>query len=831
LKIHHMSVIHQVAQDVKHAYRSLLSSRSYSIWVVGSLAIGMSAAIAGLAVLNALLFLPFPEVTDQQQLVRVSMLRNCGRPDCWIRMAAPDDYDILRDGMTGVQSVAAYTIGDIAVALPDARSMRGVAASPNYFDVLGVRPMLGRTFTAGDARTRADVAVIAHSLWVREFDSDAAVIGRSIRVADGLVEIVGVAPPLFIGIDRPRPSGPRRMGVGRPPDVWLPMWLADRVLPLTATEQRRQERDFQFVGRSRDGVELSQLQAEAAALARGLAASRGQESAGARAEVLRVWRTNPGTWSLTIMVVMPIPILVLAIACVNAANLTLARGSQRQRELAIRLAIGAGRSRIVRQLLIESATLAFLATVVAVPVASWGLHVAGGPFDIPLPIDTTVLMLTVITAAGCTVAFGLVPAFRVSAQQPASTLGPAAARGDAVPRQSRGRRALVVAQVTLSLALLTTGSQLVSTVRSDAVSAGTSADRLLIARFDLEPLQLPPVEIAAFYRELLAGTARLPGVQAVGIARHTAVWTFGQGATPASLLYWLPTDAPEDGHVTIGGFAGGDLFDAVGLRILQGRGFTEADRHLQPQVAVVNETVAKALDGSALGRVLRVAPRNGDHQSSTEVRIVGVVEAAIEPRLQKGERPAAKIYLPSPMQPEPALALYVRAGADTAGLVPPLRELVSRLGPRVPILEIGSLAEFNERTYATQLWLARAATVLGAIGLLLATAGLYGISSYLVATRSRELAIRMALGAAPRAILSMVLRQSLRLALIGLLAGGAIAAAVSRWIQSEYHGILGIDGEAFIGAIGLFITAMLLASAIPAARAARLDPVENLRDA
>ncbi len=345
-----------VAQDIRYASRSLRSSRSYSIWVVGSLAIGMAVTIAALAVLNALLVLPFPEVTAQHRLARVTMLRNCGRPDCWIRMAAPADYEIARQGFAGVQSLAAYAIGDTTVALPDARSVRGVLASANYFDVLGVRPALGRMFTSIDADTHAEVAVIAHSLWLREFDGDPSAVGRTIRVADRFVQIVGVAPPLFEGIDRPRPPGPRRMAVGRPPDVWLPMWLADGVLPLSAAERRRQERDFQFVGRLMDRVELPQLQAGAAALARGIAASKGEPSQETRAEVLRVWRVNPRNWPIGIAVVMPIPILVLAIACVNAANLMLARGSQRQRELAIRLAIGAGRGRIVRQLLIESAS-------------------------------------------------------------------------------------------------------------------------------------------------------------------------------------------------------------------------------------------------------------------------------------------------------------------------------------------------------------------------------------------------------------------------------------------------------------------------------------------
>jgi len=823
--------VETAAQDVRHAWRSLTTSRAYWIWVVASLAIGMAVTIAGLAVLNALVFLPFPEVTDQQRLARVSLLRNCGRPDCWTRMSTPHDYEIIRDGLAGVQGIAAYTIGDIAVGLPDARSLRGVLASSNYFDVLGVRPALGRTFHANDAAARADIAVIAHALWVREFDADPAVIGRTIRVADRFVQIVGVAPARFIGIDRPRPSGARRMGVGRSPDVWLPMWLADDVLPLAVAEPRRQERDFQLVGRLRDEVDLPQLQAEAAALARGLAASTGQESTGARAEVLRVWRVNPRTWPLSIVVIMPIPILVLAIACVNAANLMLARASRRQRELAIRLAIGAGRGRLIRQLLMESSFLALLATAVALPLAWWGLRIAANPWNVDVPVDMTVLTLTVMTAAATTIAFGLAPAVRVTAQHPANTLGPVAARSDAVPGQSRMRRALVVAQVALSLALLASGSQLISTVRSEAMSAGTAADRLLIARFDLEPLKLPPVETENFYEQLAARASRMPGVEAVGVARHTAVWTFGEGSGPASFIVWRPADGREDGHMVTGGFAGGDLFDAVGLRILQGRRFTDAERHSRPRVAIVNETAARALDAPAIGSIVRLAPRGGNYNSAIELHIVGVVEAAVDPRLEKGDAPAARIYLPSPIQPEPALALYLRTSVEPAALVRPLRELVSQIGPRVPILELGSLADFNERSFETQLWLARAAAVLGAIGLLLATAGLYGVASYLVGLRSRELAIRMALGAAPRTILAMVVGQSMRVAVIGFLVGGGAAVAVSRWIQSEYHGVVGIDAGAFGSAIGLFIIAMFVASAVPAARASRLDPVENLRDA
>lgn len=820
-----------VALDIRYACRSLSSSRSYAVWVVGSLAIGMAVTIASLAVLNALLLLPFPGVTEQRQLVRVSMLRNCGRPDCWIRMSSPADYEMVGERLTGVRGVAAYAVADVTGALPDARAMRGVLASPNYFEVLGVRPVLGRTFSALDAEARARVAVIAHRMWMREFEGDPAVIGRSIRVGDEFVQVVGVAPDRFVGVDRPRPTGGRRMGLGRPPDVWLPMWLRGRVLPRTGAAQVEPEPAYELVGRLDEHAGLAQLQAEAAALARGLAASKGQDADGARADVQRVWRVNPRHWSIGIAVVMPIPLLVLAIACLNAASLMLARGSQRRREFAIRLAIGAGRGRIVRQLIIESSMLSLAAAAVAVPIAWWGLRLASVPFDMPVPLDATVLALTVLTAAGTAVAFGLVPAVRLSARQPAGTLVSSAARSDAVPGQSRVRRALVVAQVALSFALLATGSQLVSTVRSEAVSAGTPPERLLIARFDLGPLRLRTAEAEAFYRALLAGVSRMPGVEAAGVARHTSVWTFGHGAATASLTVWRSFDGPVEGRAIAGGFAGGGLFDAVGLRTLEGRGFVEADRRPWPQVAVVNTTAAKALDGPPVGTVVRVAAGSGDFASSTEVRIVGVVEAAIEPRLERGDTPAPRLYLPSPIEPEPSLSLYARTTGEAAALAPSVRGLVGRLDPRVPIQEIGTLADFNERSYETQLWLARAASVLGTIGLLLATAGLYGVSSYVVAMRSRELAIRMAVGAAPRTILAMMLRQSMQVAVIGLLAGGGAAVAASQWVQSEYHGILGIDAAVLGTSIALFILAMFVASAVPAARASRVDPVEYLRDA
>jgi predicted permease len=543
-----------------------------------------------------------------------------------------------------------------------------------------------------------------------------------------------------------------------------------------------------------------------------------------------VWRVRPESWHIGAIVVLPIPILVLVIACVNAANLMLARGSQRHREIAIRLAIGAGRLRIVRQLLMESALLVAAATTLALVLAWCGLQLASNPLGTPIPFDAIVLASTLFTAAATTIAFGLMPALRVSAQRPSTTLGTIAAHSDAAPAQMRMRRLLIVVQTTLSLGLLATAWQLVSTVQADAVSSGTPANRLLIGRFDLQLLNLTPSATERFYSDLLSGCSRLPGVRAVGLAPATSVWSFGQ-RSPASIRVWRPTDGADSGHETIGGSVAGDLFQAVGIRVVAGRDFVDDDRHhAHPEVAVVNRSFASRMSGPVVGTTLRVARRGGDFASARDVRVVGIVESTVEPRFEEG-LPAEKVYLPTAIEPESALAAYIRAEDSATTLAQPVRELVSRIDPRVSIEEIGSLQEFNERSFSQQLWLARAAVFVGLVGLLLATAGLYGISSYVVSMRAREIAIRIAMGARPGAILSMVLKQSMRVAMVGLIFGGVSALIASRILQSEYHGLVGIDRAAFAGAVILFLAAMLLASALPALRASRLDPVEALKEA
>jgi putative ABC transport system permease protein len=813
-----------VVRDLRYAVRTVRRSAGLSLCVVGSLCVGIAVTVVAYAFINAWMFRDFPGITDQKRLVQVEIRRlPAGRPP-GNPMNTPADYLALRSGLSGLTTLAASSALLVAVELPEPRSILGLLVSENYFDVLGSHPSLGRTFRPDEGQpANAAVAVISHNLWRSAFNSDDAVIGRPIRVAGHVVQIVGVAAPGFAGAS---------VRLGRQgPDIWLPLALAEQASGSSAALRAG---GLSFVARLKDGVDAAEVLAAAQVLASTLAAAAASHSGSA--SVSGVVMFQPPDRPTTILLTMLIPTLVLVIACVNAASLTLARGSRQRRDVAIRLAIGAGRGRVVRQLLFESLLLACVATALALPLAWFGLAAAGVRLGVSMPIDATVLAWTLVTASVSAVASGLVPAFRVTAHAPLRALSVSRGVTWETPAESGAKRVLVVVQVALAIGVLVTGTQLIRLVEDQGGSGGTPADRLFMASFDLEQLKFSPDAADAFYQRLLDGALRLRDADAVGLARRTAVWTFGRGKGPSSVVVWAAGREPE---VVNGGYAGGDLFDAVGLRLVAGRTFTAADARGAPRVAVVNRAYATGLpEGQALGRTIRVMPhvqsrRLSDKEAlaaSREVTIVGVIESAGERRYTQDGKPVGKVYLPSPLGPEPALTLYARSRATAEAVAPSVRDLASRIDPRVPIVEMGSLRSFNERSMGPEPWLARISALLGVVALGLAAVGLFGVVSYSVTQRAPEFAIRMALGANPRDLLRLVLTQSMTTVSIGFLLGGTIALIVSRLIAAQFRGASGIDALAFGQSSALLIAVMLLASAVPAIRAARVDPVANLKD-
>jgi putative ABC transport system permease protein len=542
---------------------------------------------------------------------------------------------------------------------------------------------------------------------------------------------------------------------------------------------------------------------------------------------------DPSLRATRILIVMSLPTIVLVIACVNAASLTLARGARQRRDVAVRLAIGAARSRVVRQLLIESLLLAFAAGAVALPVAWLSLTAMRGRLSLAMPLDAAVLGWTLLTTVVSAVASGLVPALRVTSNARLRALSVSRAATDATPVETRGKRLMLAAQVALSLGVLVVGMQFQSLVEGDGGAAGTRADRLLMASFDLDQLGFRPDEAASFYQRLLDAASRLPGAEAVGLARPRAVWTFGHGKAEGSVLAWAPG---RESEVVMGGYAGGKLFGALGLRVLSGRTFTDADRHGPPRVAVVNLAYANTLpDRQAIGRAVRIATYRRQREAEArdearDVTIVGVIESVGERRYTQDGSATGKIYVPTPLSEEPALTLYVRTRDDADSLAPAIREAVSHVDARVPIQEMASLATLNARSMALGSWLSRISALLGVIALLLAAAGLFATASYSVTLRARELAVRLALGAEPRGLLTLVLRQSLKVVFAGCLVGGVLALGIGRVIAAQFHDAQGLDASALGQSCALLAVVMLIASVLPALRAARIDPVATLKD-
>jgi predicted permease len=578
----------------------------------------------------------------------------------------------------------------------------------------------------------------------------------------------------------------------------------------------------------RDGVGVDRVQTELAVMASRLVTPADGRARPVLAQVSHLSRLNDRTdGGQIVAIILSIPLLVLVIACANAANLFLVRASRRRREMAVRLALGASRLRLVRQLIIESLVLAIGAVVIALPLAWWGLQWVAAFMTIPMPLDGTVAACALVTAFLTALGFGLVPALQAAGQHPSAALGTSPAVSGGTRAESRGRRALVAGQVAVSLGLLATGFQLTSALESLATPPGTAPERLLLASFNLSQLRVSSAESEAFYTSLLDRTSRLPGVEAAGLSSRNlgGNWTFD----PANAVVLDAGKGPVGG-LAASGSAGGDYFKAVGLDLIQGRGFVAADRRDLPDVAIVTERLAsRILNAAALGRSLRVStPFRGAVKA--DVRIVGIVKSPVGP---SGEEVAAIFFpspFPSPIQRATARTLHVRSDGPAAALAPAIRDLVAQIDPRVPILELGTLDQTIRANFLQQRMLARGAAVLGIVALLLASVGLYGVTSYSVAMRWREIAVRMALGARPDRVLSMVFRQALAVATIGAVLGGLAAIAAGLVIRALVFGVAGVDIATLGGSAALLAAAMLLASILPALRAARLDPNAVLRE-
>ena len=812
------SWLNGVGRDFRHAARNLWAAPGFSATVVVSLTLGIVVVAGTYAFINAARFPTLPGVRDQGRLIEI-----------YTERSTLDDRAALREAVPGVHDVASSMERRFAIAARgEGLSVPGVFVSANYFEVLGTRIQAGRGFLDTEDRPADGAAVVLGFALSRRLFRDDNPVGAFMTVGGHPVHVVGVAEGGFRGT---------YTNFDADVDIFVAWGMASRFAADPANDFQRPDAapgEYELTHIAR----LSESALAEVVLDRGRVVAMGLVTARIGPKYRPVVRVRPlgrddDETAPQIAAIFAIPFLVLLIGCINAAMVLLARGTQRMRDIAVRLALGAGRWRIVRYLLAESLLLALMAAALTLPVLSWMVAVLERFVPLPFEVDGRVVTFAVVVSCVSVLGFGLAPALRLARIGGGLALG--SSRAGETPRRSQIRQALVAVQVALSIGLMTTGAQLITGVQQLAGVTGVdSPSRLLMVSFDLSQLSVTPGRAEAFYSGLLERVVRVPGVERVGLGGTGGVWTDGRGKTSDnSTVVWPPNEKPERGQVWIGGYAGGDLIEAVGLRLVAGRLFTPADRTGTPRVAIVNQTAAtRHFNGAAVGRIIRAAPRGGSYATGHDVEIVGVISPALDPGyVPNPDDPTVEaIYLPERLRHEPALTLYVRRSEGAAPVLGAIQQAASDVDPAVPIVGSATLAEHQLEQQAEARFAAQGVSVLGIVGLVLAAGGLYGMVAFLVASRRREIGVRVALGARPQAILGLILRQGTKTALVGAVAGGAIAVVVSIVVRGQMYGVPPVDMLALAAVALLLGSVVLVASLIPARAAARVDPLVVLRE-
>ena len=818
-----------VMHDLRSAVRSLLKTPGFTVIAMLCLALAIGVNTAAFSLINTLAFRDLPGIERQNRLVDIGLsrlessgLRSRGG-------ASRLDYAQFQDSTRSFLGIAAAGRAKLAVEIPgsasDALYLPAAIVSENYFDVLGGRPALGRFFSTADDRAPGSnpVAVVSDAFWRSRLDSSARAIGAAVNINGQPFTIIGVGRPGFVGHEGSEVFDPEQ-GV---PHVWIPLSMAGVArTPAGTVAQEWDDQWLRLIGRLRDGVTRSEAEAEATELARRTSLLAPVERRDARATVTPMGMPPDGAAEvvMAVLLFLSVPFLVLLVACANVANLLLARGAARQREIAVRLSIGATRSRVVRQLLTESLLLAVGASTLGLLFAMWTARIARAfslalPFDVPL--DLRVLAFTSLLALATTMMLGLVPALRATRPDLTEALKEGAAGGGY--RRSRLRNALVVTQIAASLVLLATSGLFIRTVAAmRGADTGMERERLLLATVDLDLLHYSPSNGVLFRESALDAVRALPGVDAVG----TATWTPDDLPPSETGVSWAEADATKGRSARVGA-VGGDFFRAAGIPMRGGRVFDANDRAGTQPVVIINEKLARRVSPDSspptlLGKRLRI----GSDSTAIVADVVGIVgNTSIAIRNET----KAIAYLPVSQRYDASVTLYVRTRGDPALLAPAVRGAIRQLDPSLPLLRVETSAALTSQLVSPLSATANGMALFGAIGLLLAGLGVYAVMSFVVTQRTHEIGVRMALGARRGAVMRLVLRQAMTLATIGIVIGLAGATAVGIMIASIIYRAPAADPLNFGAVSGLLMVIALLATGVPARRAVRVDPMVALR--
>jgi putative ABC transport system permease protein len=797
--------------DLRQAFRTLTTSKGFSALVIGVLAVGIGANAAIFSVVNGVLLKPLP-FTDSARLVAVlDVLRGEEQPDC----AFPDYLDWRAQSKT-MDGMAAYVgTGATMTGQGEATSLQVATATSDLFALLGPRPLAGRTLTSTDDRKDAEpVVVISEATWEHRFGRRPSIVGESIRLDGKPFTIVGVMPRAF--------QFPFQ---AEPVEAWLPIGAVSLI------SQWMEQRGAHFIhvlGHLAPGVSLEQANAELQTISSRLAATYPKTNTNRVARAVPLQDVIVRDFRLGLIVLLGAVGALLLVACANVANLLLARSTARQREMAIRAAMGAPRGRLIGQLLAESVILALAGGALGAAVATWAvpLLVAASPVEIPrlrdVTIDRGVLAFTALISMVTGVLFGLAPALLSSRANAGDTLRDAG-RASSGGRSTRTRQILVVAELALSLVLLVSAGLLMRSLAAlQRVDPGFIVDHAVTTELSLPTPRYPdPAAMRAFYRRLVDELKALPGASAGAIS--TTLPLSGNDLGIGFTVEGRPQ--PPGMRTSATYFAvSPSYFSAMGIRLVRGRQFSDRDDQQSPNVIVISETFARHFwpNEDPIGKRVTIGYNNTGPRE-----IVGVVGDVKNSELQ--ELPHSEMYTPFLQTPWPFLAVVVRTNGDPAIVSGSLRAALTRLDPEQAVGKTKTITEYVAGAVATPRFTASLIGIFATVSLLLAGFGLFSVMAYSVALRRREFGIRMALGARAADVREMVVSQALRLGVIGLVIGLAGAVAASRLLSTLLFGVSPNDPATFAGVSASLAAVLLLAAYVPARRATRVDPTVALR--
>jgi predicted permease len=841
-------------QDLRYGLRMLARNPGFTAVAVLTLALGIGANTAIFSVVRAVLLRPLP-YNDPDRVVLLT--ENNPRWGVTFFAISPADFIDWQNQSTVFQAMAAYTSrGDLTLSGEgEAEQLRGMRVSASFFSLLGIQPMLGRTFLPTENQPGADnVVILSHRLWERRFGADAGIIGRKLTVRGDTCTVIGVMPKSFRFLS---PFDPTEDN-----DVWLPNPFKDD--PPTQRSARR----LMAVARLKPGVSIEQAQTEMDVIARRLEQAYPDANEGLGVNVHRlqddllVANESGPKARQSLLLLMGAVGFVLLIACANVSGLVIARALSRQKEIAVRAAVGAGRLRLVRQLLTESLLLGLLGAGLGILVAHWSLEalITLSPANIArldeASIDRGVLAFAVLVSVLSTLLFGLAPAVLFSKPDLNRALKEAGIQGSPGAWHQRFRSLLVVGEIGMALVLLVGAGLMVnSLLRLQQGKLGFDPNRLLTMEISLPRWKYAAVtgegtgftqgtagfklwtlqpQGSTFAQQVLQRLEHLPGVESAAVVNFLPMgldwgWVFEVSGR-------APLRDDQKPFALYKGVAG-DYFRTLRIPLLQGRLFTRAESMTASGLAVINQTMARRFfpDGHPLGQRLKVKDSVADKEATLE--IIGVVGDVRQDWVETS--PENTIYMPLTQEARTYVdwqiwwplhvSFVARTQANPRVLANAARKAVAEVDPNVPIQKISTIEEFVSETLAERRFYSFSLIVLASVAVFLALVGIYGLMAYTVGQRTHEIGIRMALGARRPEVLRLVLCQGLRLVLLGGAAGLAGAFALTQFLSGSLYGVQPTDVATFVGASVLLLAVAMLACYIPARRATKVDPMVALR--